>query len=188
MKEFSEYIVEKLKINKDTKVKEKEIKYLSDRYEVGNICLKITECGIGNSQKVKIEVVKISKISKTIITYEYITHNCISQSKNSDYTKHNRSDSTALNKYKYFFHSSGYSTTMIINHEDCIDILNQIKKDGMKFDFFEHLWMEGRKNKSFTRVVQFKKDAHYWDPTNDDYEELSEERLNKMINIIKGEN
>ena len=74
MKDFNLYILEKLTINKYTKVKEKVIKNLTDLYEIGDICLYLVESGTRYTEKIKIEVIKIVNVSKTLIKFEYLTH------------------------------------------------------------------------------------------------------------------
>jgi len=187
MKDFNLYILEKLTINKYTKVKEKVIKNLTDLYEIGDICLYLVESGTRYTEKIKIEVIKIVNVSKTLIKFEYLTHLNLADYFKTDYIKINRTDVSRINNYSYAYHSGNGYTKAIIPAVQSLDILNEIKKDNMEFDFYAHLWKDGSNKNRYTPVVKLKDGVSKYDPKHDDYEKLDEDAINKMISIIKKE-
>lgn len=182
-----QYILEKLTINKYTEVKEKVIKNLTDLYEVGDICLYLLESGTKYTEKIKIEVIKIVNVSKTLIKFEYLTHLNLANYYKTDYIKINRTDVSKIDKYNYAYHSGNGYTKVIIPSDQSLDILNEIKKENMEFDFYTHLWKDKSNNSKYTPVVKLKDSASKLDPKHDDYEKIKEDTINKMISIIKKE-
>ena len=187
MKDFNLYILEKLTINKDTKVNEKIVNNLTDLYEVGDICLYLCDSGTRYTAKIKIEVIKIVKVSKTLIKFDYLTHLNLPDYYKTDFIKINRTDVSKINIYNYAYHSGGGYTKIIIPADQSLDILNEIKKDNMEFDFYLHLWKSGKHINVYTPVVKLKDGAAKYDPKHDDYEKLDEDTINKMVSIIKKE-
>ena len=68
MRDINNFILEKLRINKDSKPEkiEKNINIITDLYEVGDKCLLITNKGIGRGEKIYIDVVQIIQKSKQL--------------------------------------------------------------------------------------------------------------------------
>jgi len=186
MKQINNYIIEKLHLNKYIKVKDKIIKNLTDLYEVGDICLYLCDSGTRYTEKIKIEVIKITNVSKTLIKFEYLTNlNLVTYSK-TDYIKINRTDISKIDKYNYAYHSGNGYTKVIIPDEECLNILEEIKEEKMEFDLYSHLLKNSTKDRN-TPVVKLKDGASKFDPKYDDYEKLDEDTLNKIVSIIKKE-
>ena len=177
MKELSSYIVEKFKINKDTKGEGPKIVNLSDKYSVGDICLKIVQAGIQSQSRVYIDVVKITDVSKTKIIYEYVTTINDHGTRFMEMKK-NEVSKIAENNY---FHSSGRSsTTILVTREDSIRILKKIKEDNYKFDLYNSLNVNGRKNLDLVPVMQVKPRKEAWEGY-DAFEPLTDESYNKLL-------
>jgi len=186
MKLLNLYIIEKLHLNKDIKVKDKIIKNLTDLYEVGDICLYLCDSGTRYTEKIKIEVIKITNVSKTLIKFEYLTHLNLATYYKTDYIKINRTDVSKIDKYNYAFHSGNGYTKVIIPEEECLNILEEIREEKMEFDLYAHFWKDSGKYRN-TPVVKLKDGASKFDPKPDNYEKLDEDTLNKMVSIIKKE-
>ena len=181
MNNLSQFIIEKLRINKDTLTKEKEIKVLTDKYEKGDICLKITNKGIRSQERVTIDVIQIIEKTKTILRYKFLTN--IGTDYSSAFIQMKPSDNNRINDYNYCFESGRTSTSIYIPHQDCRKILEKIKKDK-KFDYFKTLHL-GFPNTTDNKIpVMQCKTKH---PNSfEDYEPISDENINKIESIING--
>ena len=184
MNNLSNYIIEKLRINKDISVKEKEIKVLTDKYEVGDICLIVKHAGLRGQERITIDAIQITEKTKTILRYKYLTH--FNNDFTSSYLKMTPTDVKKVTGIKYAFNSGTTSATIYITREDSLDILNKIRKDG-GIDWFKELYIEYKSNKeNITPAYQLKK---YNTSSNkfNDYEPIKTETLDKIESIIKGE-
>lgn len=137
MIDINTYIIEKLKIDKNSSVKKNNDLPLYQRYSKGDRCLVINESGLQNQTKIRIEVIEIQRVTKTLVNAIVIT-NVTGYYFNAFKYKDNKSNN-------YISNSGTTSSWMIVTSEDSLDILEMIKKNNYKLDFYSILWKSGRR-------------------------------------------
>ena len=145
-------ITEKLHINKNSKVNEVDPNTpLYEKYKRGDKCLYMVDSGLQSQECVKIDVIEITRITKTILEYKYITTtsrlNYISGG--TIKFKDKKSDN-------YISSSNNSATAICITAEDSLDVLDQIKKNNNKIDIYKLLWKFGRNKIDLLPVVELK--------------------------------
>lgn len=178
MKELTTYIIEKFKINKKTKGDAPKITNLSDKYSVGDICLKIVDTGIRPQKRVYIDAIKITNVTKTKLEYAYVTN---INDKGTRFIQMKRNDVSRINDYNYFFTSGMTSTTIIVTREDSINILKQIKKDNYKFDTYKSLHKSSNTVESDLIPVMQAKECGVTYNGYSDFTSFTDESYNKLL-------
>lgn len=171
MKDIKEYIFEKSSDNPNVN--------LSINYSVGDKCLYLRHSGLRSQEKVTIELVKLTKVTKTILGFEFLTH--FSTRQKNDQIKFKPSQ---LQRYDYMFTSGMSSTTMIISNESVNDILKLIEENNNKLDLYSLLHGENQRQDYLVPVKKLI-DIDTFNPKFDDYENISKEILNEIKDLLK---
>ena len=165
MRDINNFIIEKLRINKDSKL-EKKINIIADLYEVGDKCLLITNKGIGRGEKIYIDVVQIIEKSKTILRYKYLTN--INDNFSTHYLKMGNTDAKDIKNNKCAIYSELSTVKIIIPSDDCEKVIDELENNNMRLKFMS-LWYKSNKIKEDSAVVLQNKS-----------EQLSKEKLNEI--------
>lgn len=168
MRDINNFIIEKLRINKDSKLEkiEKKINIITDLYEVGDKCLLITNRSINRGEKIYIDVVQIIEKSKTILRYKYLTN--INDDFSSHYLKMGNIDAKDIKNNKCAMYSELSSVKIIIPSDDCEKVIDELENNNMRLKFMS-LWYKSNKIKENSVVVLQNKS-----------EQLSKEKLNEI--------
>ena len=142
-------ITEKLQINKDSKIKKVDPNApLYEKYSKGDRCLYMVNSGLQSQECVKIDVIEITRITKTILEYKYIT----TTSRENGYPcKITFKD---LKGNNYISTSGITSTTIYITADDSLDVIKQIRDNGNKIDIYKLLWKSGKNKIDLVPVVE----------------------------------
>jgi len=142
-------ITEKLQINKDSKIKKVDPNApLYEKYSKGDRCLYMVNSGLQSQECVKIDVIEITRITKTILEYKYIT----TTSRENRYPcKITFKD---LKGNNYISTSGITSTTIYITADDSLDVIKQIRDNGNKIDIYKLLWKSGKNKIDLVPVVE----------------------------------
>lgn len=186
MKRINFYIFEKLKLNNSTEVEEKEYKFLTDKYDKGDKCLLLINNGLRHQEKITVEAVKITRKTKTILEFEYLTRfNTRENTPHGNITV-NRNDNERLEYFDYAFFSGTSATRMLIPPQDCKEIIELIEKNNYKLDFYDTLHGHGyHKEKDLLNIKQLKESSKKnWEFTFEDYEDITKDTFDKIKSII----
>ena len=184
MKELNLYILEKLKINKDSvkgfaadKYKENDkcllIWFFKDETVKGYfLCLKlikIVNVIADNNFKISFNILELDgEVEATIRRWENIN-------KNRKYAIIDDIDNTYEEKI--------YG--LILPENECVKLLKNIEINNFKIDFFNYLDLDYPEfisdNKEATQRVHYK-------PVNNSFRELNKEDINNIIKLIKEKN
>ncbi len=185
MKRINFYISEKLKLNNSTEVEEKEYKFLTDKYDKGDKCLFLKDVGLRSQERILIEAVKITRKTKTMLDFEWLTHfntkdigpSCLII---------DRKDNAKLDTYNYAFFSGTSTTRMLIPPQDCKEIFDLIEKNNYKLDFYETLHTnEFHKEKDYIKIKQLKEGKNKkFEFTFEDYEDITKDNFDKIKSTI----
>ncbi len=144
-------ITEKLQINKDSKVKKVDPNApLYEKYHKGDKCLYMVDSGLQSQACVKIDVIEITRITKTILEFKYITH--ISR-EGGDHCRITFKD---LKGDNYISTSGTTSTTIYVTSDDSLNVIEEIRDNGNKIDIYKLLWKFGRNKIDLLPVVERK--------------------------------
>ena len=168
MRDINNFIIEKLRINKDSKPEkiEKNINIITDLYEVGDKCLLLTNKGIGRGEKIYIDVVQIIQKSKTILRYKYLTN--INDDFSSHFLKMGNIDAKDIKNNKCAMCSELSAVKIIIPSDDCEKVIDELENNNMRLKFMS-LWYKSNKIKEDSAIVLQNKS-----------EQLSKEKLNEI--------
>lgn len=166
MKNINDYIFESLN-------------EVMSQYVKGDKCLYLRDSGLRNQEKVTIEVVQITKVTKTLLEFDYLTHFSISEGTKNSQIKCKKSYNDI-----YVSTSGMMSTTMIIPKTDTAKILKLIEKNNNKLDFYTVLWNKDQRKDHMNPVMQLKDNKTY-NPKFDDYENISKETIDKIKATLK---
>ena len=125
MKDFSQYIFEKLKINKDTEIEQN----LLDLYSVGDRCLLLTYISKGKSSHpsfVLVDAVKIKKILKESFECEYLTHFSTAKEEEKIFFKYTYSQEKDY-KFLRSYSRPGLRPIVLIPEKECDKLLEYIE-------------------------------------------------------------
>lgn len=144
-------IIEKLQINKDSKVKKVDPNApLYEKYHKGDRCLCMVDFGLQSQACVKIDVIEITRITKTILEFKYITH--ISR-EGGDHCRITFKD---LKGDNYISTSGTTSTTIYVTSDDSLNVIEEIRDNNNKIDIYKLLWKFGRNKIDLLPVVERK--------------------------------
>ena len=136
MKEFSEYIFEKLKINKDIKI-DSDLKSL---YSEGDNCLLFTYISkrkSSNPSFVLVDAVKIKRILKESYECEYLTHFSTAKEEEKMFFKYTYSQEKDY-KFLRSYSRPGLRPIVLIPEKECDKFLEYIE-DKKYISFYELL-------------------------------------------------
>ena len=167
MKTINDYIFESL--NEE----------VMSQYVKGDKCLYLHDSGLRHQEKVTIEVVQITKVTKTLLGFDYLTHFSVSEGTKNRQIKCKKSYNNI-----YASISGMTSTTMIIPKSDTDKVLKLIEKNKFKLDFYTVLWNKDQRKDYMNPVMQLKDNKTY-DPKFDDYENISKETIDKIKVALK---
>lgn len=152
---------------------------LMSQYTKGDKCLYLRNSGLRNQEKITIEAVQITKVTKTLLEFDYLTHFSITENNASKQIKCKKSHDNI-----YASTSGMTATTMIIPKADTVKILKLIEKNDNKLDFYTVLWNKEQRKDYMNPVMQLK-DNKVFDPKFDDYENISKETIDKIKDALK---
>jgi len=152
---------------------------IMSQYAKGDKCLYLHNSGLRNQEKVTIEAVQITKVTKTLLEFDYLTHFSVSEGSKNKQIKCKKSYNNI-----YASTSGMTSTTMIIPKTDTAKILKLIEKNDNKLDFYTVLWGKDQRKDYMNPVMQLK-DNQTYDPKFDDYENVSKETIDKIKAALK---
>ena len=159
MKNLDSFIIEKLKINKDT-INNQEVDFLTDLYNSGDVCLLLHERGSKN-QFVTIDAVRLEKVNKKLIKYEYLSHACIPEFfKNGEFSVERRININT-NQYECLMYGGGGSISILVPNDKCKDVINKIYDNDYKIDIGNIYMKMKSKNEYNVNVVQAAKEDSF---------------------------
>ena len=126
MKTLNNYIIEKLRINKNTD--------LGDKYNEGDTCLMISYIGAGDTH-ISLDIMKILKIDGDKLYYDFKTSFAHVMGR-----KPGPESNIIKDKSEYWYSGdTRLLIEMIIPHYESLDVINEIEKNGNKYKFFKKL-------------------------------------------------
>ena len=152
---------------------------IMSQYANGDKCLYLHDSGLRHQEKITIEAVQITKVTKTLLEFDYLTHFSVSEGSKSRQIKCKKSYNNI-----YASTSGMSSTTMIIPKSDTDKVLKLIGKNKYKLDFYTILWGESQRKDYLKPVMQLKNNKTY-DLSFDDYENVSKETIDKIKEALK---
>ena len=160
------YILEKLNINKDIEIEDKEIKCLTDLYEIGDKCLIVKLKGIGFNPKVHLDAIEITDKSKTILRFKCLTNtgwSCEGSRLNV-----NRNNNMKINSYKAAWTDSSGSPYLIVPYNESKDVVKEIEDNDLKLKSFSNLYVihQEPKEHNYPIVEMKNKGLGEWDSKN----------------------
>ena len=182
MNNLKYYIQEKLRLNKDTNIynhNNSNIKMLSELYKVGDKCLLVSTEGISFQARVLLAVVEVTRKLKIKFEVKYLfdlngNRYRSATLKNETYNRNGIvcQEYLSLNK------------SILIPANECLDLLDIIRNNGYKFDFFDSKYTKTGiytqpKENNLTAVKKLKNHAKY-PPEFNDYEEITEDDLKEL--------
>lgn len=171
------YILEKLTINKDTKVEDREIKYLTDLYEVGDKCLLVKLRGLGFSPRVHIDAAEITKKSKTILYFKCLTN--IGWSCKESRLTVNRNNNAKIDVYKSAW-TDNASLYLIVPYNETKDVITEIEENNNKLKNFSNLYVKRQEDRANNYKIVEMKDISKEEWHLENLRPISNESINKI--------
>lgn len=175
---INQYILEKLYLNKDIKVKERSVKHLSKLYNIGDICLLMRHRGSDKQERVTMDAIKIEKKSKTELKYTCLTNTATTVEYGYiDFNKYIVSD---VKTYKCAFNSTTTTTIAIVPYDQSIDVIREIENNNMKLKNFDNIYSNDNSKKVYDINVMELKEGVVLPATFNDLRLMTKESFNKI--------
>ena len=145
-------ITEKLHINKDSSISKIDPDIpLYEKYKRGDKCLYMVDSGLRSQACIKIDVIEITRVTKTILEYKFIT-----TTSRLNYTSGGTIKFKDRKTDNYISSSNSSTTAICITADDSLNVIEQIRDNGNKIDIYKLLWKSGRISIDLLPVVELK--------------------------------